>query len=341
MQGFEIFILANYEVLETTGRDEIRINCPACDDTKFHHYVNVKKGVTFCFRCHGSASGSAKGWSAYQFLYEFHSLDHTEIFHILRGDDDGAKHRIRLPEGETVSDSIKGVQQAVENAVSGFTPSDTEEVELPPSYSIFGSSLSCTMAFKYLVGRLGRERTNFYGKKLGFRVCTNGQYARRIILPVLDHETKSPIFFQGRAFLPPNANPPYLNPPVERKLFFPYRVRKGEVIILVEGYFDALAVGKGAAAVFGSSLTRHQLLTLSTLEPKTIIISFDDDNAGRSGAAIVCKELVCITPEVKIVRELGGSDPAELGYEAKKVILSQAEKYRYLHDMQPSLLENV
>jgi len=40
-----------YKVKETADPNEIRLNCPNCNDTKFHLYCSLKKHVCFCQRC--------------------------------------------------------------------------------------------------------------------------------------------------------------------------------------------------------------------------------------------------------------------------------------------------
>lgn len=39
------------EPIPTRGKDEIRFNCPYCQDDKYHLYVNTKKNVYHCFKC--------------------------------------------------------------------------------------------------------------------------------------------------------------------------------------------------------------------------------------------------------------------------------------------------
>lgn len=42
------------QYIDTNKPDEIRFNCPFCDDTDYHLYINIRKGVYHCFKCSNS-----------------------------------------------------------------------------------------------------------------------------------------------------------------------------------------------------------------------------------------------------------------------------------------------
>lgn len=49
------------EPISTRDKDELRFDCPYCDDEGKHLYVNTRKGVYHCFRCGGKGRTNVKG----------------------------------------------------------------------------------------------------------------------------------------------------------------------------------------------------------------------------------------------------------------------------------------
>ena len=81
---------------------------------------------------------------------------------------------------------------------------------------------------------------------------------------------------------------------------------------MCEGYFDALAIGRGAAAVFGSTLTDQQVRQILSLKCERVVVCYDSDQAGRSGAIKTCRRL---RPhiDVRVVLPRLPGDPGSLG----------------------------
>lgn len=63
----------------------------------------------------------------------------------------------------------------------------------------------------------------------------------------------------------------------------------GRTILLTEGATDTIAADEagfpGALAVYGSSLSRSQVILINKLDPARVLCAFDQDKAGRDGFA--------------------------------------------------------
>lgn len=310
--SWEDFIRASYEIRGTTRTDEIRIHCPFCNDDKFHGYVSTSKEVFKCMRCKARQGPGKRGYSAYNFLKDVHRLSSGQIMGILRGEDE-ISSLVAATKGDKLADVVERLSEATEE------PAEVEvkEVKLPDYYLIDPSSTTTVnlMAWNYIKKRLGK-RAEFWNDVLNFGFCMRGPYSGRILLPVYDHGKL--IYFQGRAFMPPTLNPPYLNPSIERPLFSPVGYMD-KLIILCEGYFDALAIGRNAVSVFGSNLTDKQLKEIIGQAPERVIICFDDDEAGRHG---MVETRTRLRPYIKDIQAVVGlaRDPGDIGPEVRKLI---------------------
>ena len=144
----------------------------------------------------------------------------------------------------------------------------------------------------------------------------------RIVFPIMD-ETGRVIGFGGRAMLE-GQEPKYLNTaetPVYRKSNSLYLlhaakepIRKAGRAVLVEGYFDAVALHAAGfeetVAVLGTALTETQLKLLRRFTA-TLLIVYDED-AGGNEAAVRGLDLATEAGfEVKVVRLPGATDPDE------------------------------
>jgi len=161
----------------------------------------------------------------------------------------------------------------------------------------------------------------------------------RIVLPIMD-ENGRVIGFGGRA-MQEGQEPKYLNTretPVYRKSGSLYLLhtakepmRKAGQAILVEGYFDAIALQaagiENTVAVLGTALTGEQLKLLRRFA-QTLLIVYDED-AGGNEAALRGLDLATEAGfDVRIVRLPGSADPDEFiaahGAEAFQAAITHA-----------------
>jgi len=123
----------------------------------------------------------------------------------------------------------------------------------------------------------------------------------RIMFPICDQDG-SIVGFSGRTIC--NATPKYLNS-METKIFkknsilFNYHnVFKQDVkkVIIVEGFMDAIAFHQAGysnvIATMGVNLSPTHIKMLRTLNCETIILAFDNDNAGTDANINIGKKLI-------------------------------------------------
>ena len=158
------------------------------------------------------------------------------------------------------------------------------------------------------------------------RAETKGAYDRfrdRLLFVVKD-ERGRPVGFGGRA-LAPGGEPKYLNSP-ESPLFSKKRllyglfeareaIRKTDRVVLVEGYFDHLAlvragVGETVASM-GTALTPEQAEKLKRLCPRAIVC-YDGDSAGRKATHGALQLLLAQGFDARVARLPEGEDPDDL-----------------------------
>jgi DNA primase len=145
------------------------------------------------------------------------------------------------------------------------------------------------------------------------------------MFPIRDRRGRA-ISFGGRIM--GDGQPKYVNGP-ETALFSKRRtlygldlareaVRRGGVVVVVEGYMDVIALGQagfeGAVAPLGTALTEEQLSELWRLSPAPVLC-FDGDGAGARAAARAAElALPMLAPDrtLRLIALPAGEDPDSL-----------------------------
>lgn len=158
------------------------------------------------------------------------------------------------------------------------------------------------------------------------RAEAKGSYDRfrdRLLFVVKD-ERGRPVGFGGRA-LSPGGEPKYLNSP-ESPIFSKKRllyglfeareaIRKHDRVVLVEGYFDHLALLRAGVqetvASMGTALTPEQAERLRRLCPRAVVC-YDGDVAGRNATRGALAHLLSLGFETAVARLPGGEDPDDV-----------------------------
>ena len=153
-----------------------------------------------------------------------------------------------------------------------------------------------------------------------------GSYDRfrdRLLFVVRDDRGR-PVGFGGRALSPGNE-PKYLNSP-ESPVFQKKRllyglsdareaIRKTDRVVLVEGYFDHIALLTAGieetAASMGTALTPEQAGKVKRLCP-TAILCYDGDSAGRAATRSALAHLLAQGLSARVVRLPAGRDPYDV-----------------------------
>ena len=146
------------------------------------------------------------------------------------------------------------------------------------------------------------------------------RFRERLIFVVRD-ERGRPVGFGGRA-LAPDAEPKYLNSP-ESPVFSKKRllyglseareaIRRREKVVLVEGYFDHLALITAGidetVASMGTALTEEQAAKLFRLCQR-VTLCYDADPAGRAATRGALKHLLAAGFEARVAKLAEDEDP--------------------------------
>jgi len=144
------------------------------------------------------------------------------------------------------------------------------------------------------------------------------------LLFVIRDERGRPVGFGGRALSPANE-PKYLNSP-ESPIFQKKRtlyglseardaMRRRERVVLVEGYFDHLALVSAGieetVASMGTALTPEQCEKLRRLVPR-VVLCYDGDAAGRAASRSALSLLFAHGFSVTVARLPHGADPHDV-----------------------------
>lgn len=187
-------------------------------------------------------------------------------------------------------------------------------------------SLPGKRALKYIRGRLTDEEIKFY--RIGY--CGLGKYKNRIIVPVIERDQV--VYFVARTF--ENEDPKYKNPNSKE-----CGVGKEEIVfnldsaskigraVVCEGVFDAMAVGKDGVAIFGTQLSKLQLLKIKVSGIKEFVVCLDLDAYDK--ALKIAKNIhENLYYGVRVVK-IDKKDPAEMPREILRQKISEAKLHEW------------
>ncbi|AFZ44226.1 DNA primase [Halothece sp. PCC 7418] len=311
-------VISDYLVLRKRGKDYQGL-CPFHEEKTPSFTVNPSKQLYYCFGC-------GAGGNVFKFLMELGKQSFSEVvldlaqryqisvqtlepeqqeelqrelsvreqlYEILAVAGNFYQHVLYQPEGETALEYLKTKRQFQEETLHtwglGYAPSGWETL------------------YRYLVEQkrypvgLVEQAGLIQQRKSG-----KGYYDRfrdRAMIPIRDAQGRT-IGFGSRTL--GNDEPKYLNSP-ETPLFDKSKtlfaldqardaIRKEDQAILVEGYFDAIALHeagiKPVVASLGTALSEdHIRQLLRYTESKQIIYNFDADQAGITATQRAIKEV--------------------------------------------------
>ena len=269
------------------GGTELVIPCPLCWDENPRLYIEAATGVWTCFKC--GAKGHLRNLL----------VDVCEL---------------SFGEAVIVERAIVGYEEAhVPMHVSRPPPAST--VELPSGFIPLDYSLSAygTSAVQYLQSRGVSLRT---AVELGVGFCLTGRYAQRIIIPVYtQHKLRT---FVARSWVETEQKKVLMpkGSQAERALFGYDLLVTDRAhwtnLILVEGIFDALHMWqcgyRETVATLGAHVTELQRSLVKRLNPDTVVLLRDADDAGREAAIKEAREFATNMLSVSIAT-LPSGDP--------------------------------
>jgi len=150
-------------------------------------------------------------------------------------------------------------------------------------------------------------------RKYDLRVTgSTDYYPYRIIFPITYKKTI--VSYQGRSYV--DATPKYMTAKPEdevifhKDIFFNLDNSTRDTVILVEGVFDAIRLGDGAIAAFGTAVTYNQL-NLLVQQYRKVYTLFDSELAAQEKAIKVANYLSTAGLVVRNIT-LDSGDPGDL-----------------------------
>ncbi len=350
-------VISEHVVLKKKGKEFVGI-CPFHDDNKPSMTVSPAKQFYYCFSC-GAGGNSIKFLMEFtrnnfsdvvlslakknnievktvdgpqQEIYKKQLSKREELYKILRVSKNWFKAQLNSSKGKSALNYLinkRGLNQSIiEDFEIGYAPNSWIDLY---EYLTKVENFS-----KDLITKAGLIISKDKENKIYDR------FRNRLIVPIHDPQGRV-VAFGGRSL--DGSEPKYLNSPEsdvfeKGKLLFSFdkassNIRKLDRAIVVEGYFDVIALhSKGinnSVASLGTALSKYQVSQLCRCtDNKNIIINFDSDNAGQAATKRIITEVesLSLTQQInlKILQLNGFKDPDE--YLSK----NSAEDYRNLID---------
>lgn len=321
-------VIGDHTRLKKAGRSWKGL-CPFHNERTPSFTVDRDKGLYHCFGC-------GAGGDVIHFVRQMDRLDFPEAVEALagrfgvtiprraRGPRDDRREKLldavaaahRFYRSELARPGSRAAAYLHERGVPADLSSRLELGHAPDSWDALARALGPAYP-ESLLTEAGLLQPGQDGKRAYDRF-------RDRLLFVLRDDRGRPIGFGGRA-LSPQGEPKYLNSP-ESPIFQKKRtlyglsaardaMRRKERVVLVEGYFDHLALLSAGieetVASMGTALTPEQAEKLRRLVP-AVIVCYDADSAGRAATRGALSLLLAQGFSAKVVRLPDGADPYDV-----------------------------
>ena len=357
-------VVGEHVVLKKKGREFVGI-CPFHDDSKPSMTVSPAKQFYYCFSC-GAGGNSIK------FLMEFQRQSFSEVVLDLARRYQLPVETVDGPQQERLKQQLSR-RDKLHRALSlasgwfraqlrtaagadalhylrqtrGLSETTLDQFELGYAPDQWDGLLKHLQQVEGLSPELLEAAGLVVPRKGG-----NGFYDRfrhRVIVPIRDRQGRV-IGFGGRSL--DGSEPKYLNSP-ETEVFEKGKhlfgldrassaIRKDDRAVVVEGYFDVIALNAAgvtnAVASLGTALSRQQITQLCRCsDGKRIVLNFDADGAGVRAANRAIGEVEQLALqgqlELRVLHLPSGKDPDEYLKD------HGAGEYRALLDQAPLWLD--
>ncbi|MEK6372283.1 MAG: DNA primase [Acidobacteriota bacterium] len=299
--------------------------CPFHREKTPSFHVDRDKGLFYCFGC-------GTGGDVFKFLTLTERFTFPEaVEHV------ASRVGIELPRRkrsvreadkddlfDVVDDASLAFHQALgfpDNPAAAYLKNRGVPKEIIDKYGFGYAPESWDYILRRLSGKHGEKKLELAGLVMPRKEKT-GYYDRfrnRLMIPI-HSETGALVGFGGRSL--DGQDPKYLNSP-EGELFNKSRLlynlhrskdamRRIDRAILVEGYFDAIAIDHagvpGVVASMGTSLTSGQASLLRRFTTR-VVIAYDGDDAGRNATLRAAPVLLSAGLSVSALDLQGEKDP--------------------------------
>ncbi|MCB4398756.1 DNA primase [Synechococcus sp. MU1625] len=357
-------VVGEHVVLKKKGREFVGI-CPFHDDSKPSMTVSPAKQFYYCFSC-GAGGNSIK------FLMEFQRQSFSDVVLDLARRYQLPIETVDGPQQERLRQQLSRrdkLQRALALAAGwfrsqllaptgaealkylsdarGLSPATQESFQLGYAPDEWDGLLKHLQQVEGLAPELLEAAGLVVPRKGG-----NGFYDRfrhRVMVPIHDRQGRV-IGFGGRSL--DGSEPKYLNSP-ETEVFEKGKhlfgldkasnaIRKDDRAVVVEGYFDVIALHAAgitnAVASLGTALSSQQITQLCRVsDSKRIVLNFDADGAGVRAANRAIGEVEQLAMqgqlELRVLHLPSGKDPDEY------LKQNGAGDYRALLDQAPLWLD--
>ena len=323
-----IEVIGEHTRLKKAGRSWKGL-CPFHNERTPSFTVDREKGLYHCFGC-------GAGGDVIHFVRQIDRLDFPEAVEALAGRFGVAiPKRARGPRDDRREQLLEAVARA-----QGFYAGELDKPKNPAAAYLEGRGVPDELrrhlglgyapdSWDALARRLSGDFPEALLVEAGLlqpRADTKGAYDRfrNRLLFVLRDDRGRAVGFGGRA-LADGQEPKYLNSP-ETPLFHKKRtlyglsqardaIRRQERTVLVEGYFDHLALVRAGVeetvATMGTALTPEQAEKLRRLCER-VILCYDGDPAGRSATRAAIGLCLAQGLSVAVARMPPGEDPDDV-----------------------------
>ena len=302
--------------------------CPFHREKTPSFHVDRDKGLFYCFGC-------GTGGDVFKFLALTERFTFPEAVEYVAG-----RVGIELPRRrkttrdndkddllQAIDDASEAFHQALgwgDNPAAQYLANRKVPKEIVTKYGFGYAPDSWDYIFTRLTRKHGEKKLEQVGLIMP-RKSGSGYYDRfrnRLMIPI-HSETGALVGFGGRSL--DGSDPKYLNSP-ESEIFNKSRLlynlhrtkdamRKIDRAILVEGYFDAIAIDHagvpGVVASMGTSLTSGQASLLRRFT-RRVVIAYDGDDAGRNATLRAAPVLLAAGLNVEVLDLQGEKDPDTL-----------------------------
>ena len=303
--------------------------CPFHREKTPSFHVDRDKGLFYCFGC-------GTGGDVFKFLALTERFTFPEaVEHV------ASRVGIELPRRktrnraesdkddllETIDDASEAFHQALgfpDNPATQYLHDRRVPQEIIRKYGFGYAPESWDYIKRRLSGKHGEPKLVKAGLLLEKKdkTGTYDRFRNRLMIPI-HTETGALVGFGGRSL--DGSDPKYLNSP-ESEIFNKSRLlynlhrskdamRKIDRAILVEGYFDAIAIDHagvpGVVASMGTSLTSGQASLLRRFT-RRVVICYDGDDAGRNATLRAAPVLLSAGLHVEVLDLMGEKDPDTL-----------------------------
>ena len=349
-------VVSEYVVLRKRGKDHVGL-CPFHDERTPSFSVSPGKQMYYCFGCNA-------GGNAIKFLMELGKRSYNEVvldlarryqvsiktlepeqrrelqrqlslreqlYEVLALAAEFFKHALRQPQGQQALSYLQDTRRLSEETIQqfqlGYAPAGWETL------------------YRYLVEQKGKPVPQVEQAGLIKRKERGGYYDAfrdRLIIPIHDVQGRV-IAFGGRSL--GEEQPKYLNSP-ETPLFDKGKtlfaldkakdaISKQDQAVVVEGYFDAIALHAAGitnvVASLGTALSQGQVKQLLRYtESKQIVLNFDADTAGKKASERAIGEIANLVYQGQVQLRILNLPDGKDADEFLKGSPDSAEKYRQM-----------